>query len=70
MKASELRELGANDLAGKIEDLRVELFNLKFQNATGQLDNPMRIGEVKRDIARALTIMKERDWEPAEAATE
>lgn len=48
MQASELREISPEELRIKLDDLRQELFNLKFQNATGQLENPMRLGEVKR----------------------
>jgi len=71
MKASDIRKLSERELTDKLEALKEELFNLKFQLATGQLDNPMRVKEVKRDIARALTIMNERDWEtPNQAAGE
>ncbi|MCB2226954.1 MAG: 50S ribosomal protein L29 [Desulfarculaceae bacterium] len=57
MKATELRELSPEELAQKLEDLRQELFNLNFQHATGQLENPMRIGQTKKDIARVLTVI-------------
>ena len=59
MKAAELRELSAEELNQKLADLKQELFNLKFQHATGQLENPMRIGETKKDIARVLTLLNE-----------
>lgn len=61
MKASEIRKLNDSDLNAKLSDLKEELFNLRFQSATGQLDNPMRIREVKKDIARVKTIATERE---------
>ena len=60
MKAKEVRELSTNELEQKLEELKEELFNLRFQLATGQLDNPMRIREVRRNIARVKTVMRER----------
>jgi len=60
MKIKEIRELSDNQLYEKESELKEELFNLRFQLATGQLDNPMRIKEVKRSIARVKTIIKER----------
>lgn len=65
MKASELRELTIEELDKKIDDLKQELFNLRFQMATGQLDNPIRIRQVKRDIARTKTILRERELKEA-----
>jgi large subunit ribosomal protein L29 len=62
MKAEELRELDAGDLAEKLAESKDELFNLRFQNVTGQLDNHNRLGEVRRDIARIMTIMREREF--------
>jgi large subunit ribosomal protein L29 len=62
MKAEELRELDAGDLAEKLAESKEELFNLRFQNVTGQLDNHNRLGEVRRDIARIMTIMREREY--------
>ncbi len=59
MKPSEIREMSAADRLQKITELRQELFNLRFQMASGQFEKPHRIGEVKRDIARLLTLMKE-----------
>jgi large subunit ribosomal protein L29 len=59
MKASELRELSAEEIGEKLGDLKQELFNLKFQHATGQLENPMRVKEAKKDIARLLTVLNE-----------
>jgi large subunit ribosomal protein L29 len=60
LKASELAELSDEELAAKEADLKSELFKLRFQGATGQLDNPMRIREVKRDIARVKTVRRMR----------
>ena len=59
MKASEIRELTPAELENKLRDLKKELFNLRFQHAINQLDNPMRISAVKKDIARILTVMHE-----------
>ena len=61
MKASELAELDADELAARLAEAKEELFNLRFQNVTGQLDNPNRLGEVRRDIARILTVMGQRE---------
>ena len=61
MKASEIRELSKEDLEKKIKDLKEELFNLRFQHAINQLDNPIRLSHVKKDIARSLTILRERE---------
>ncbi len=61
MKAKQFRDLSAQELTNKLVDLKSELFNLRFQHATGQLDNPMKIKYVKRDIARVSTIMRERE---------
>ena len=59
MKASEIRELTTAELEKKLADLKAELFNLRFQHAINQLDNPMRISAVKKDIARVKTIMRQ-----------
>ncbi|MDK2821202.1 MAG: large subunit ribosomal protein [Clostridia bacterium] len=61
MKANEIRDLTTEELNQKVKELKQELFNLRFQLATGQVDNPMRIREVKRNIARAKTIIRERE---------
>ncbi|AYE34549.1 50S ribosomal protein L29 [Clostridium septicum] len=64
MKARELKELRENnpqDLKVKLNDLKAELFNLRFQLATGQLENPMRIREVKKSIAQIKTILREEE---------
>ena len=59
MKASEIRKLSANDLDAKLVELKDELFKLRFQQAVNQLDNPMRISAVKKDIARIKTIQRD-----------
>ena len=61
MKASELRELTAEELQQKLKDLKEELFNLRFQLAINQLENPMRISAVKKDIARIKTVLRENE---------
>ena len=60
MRARELRELSADELSQKVKDLKEELFNLRFQRATGQLENLMRLTQVKHDIARVNTELRER----------
>ena len=59
MKAKEIRDMNAAEMDQKIAGLKEELFNLRFQIATGQLENPMRIREVKKAIARIKTIQRE-----------
>ena len=61
MKASEIRELSAAELESKLKDLKAELFNLRFQLAINQLDNPMKIVETKKTIARILTVLREKE---------
>lgn len=61
MKANKLHELNDAELQSKLLDLKTEYFNLRFQNATGQLANPLKLREVKRDIARVKTIIRERE---------
>lgn len=61
MKAKEIRELSYVELQDKLNDLKEELFNLRFQHAVNQLDNPMRIKAVKKDIARIMTMIGELD---------
>jgi len=63
MRASELRELSTEELRAKEEELRRELFNLRFQLAAQQIESPMRIGAVRKDIARVMTIIREREPE-------
>ena len=59
MKASELRELSSVELENKLSDLKKELFNLKFQHSTNQLENPQRMVAVKKDIARVNTLLRQ-----------
>ena len=61
MKAAEIREMNHEELVAKLKDLKAELFNLRFQLAINQLDNPMRINAVKKDIARVKTIIRENE---------
>ena len=61
MKAGEIREWSSDEIRQKIDELTEELFNLRFQHATDQLENPMRVGHVRRDIARMKTVVKERE---------
>ncbi len=61
MKVSEVRELTTAELETKLKDLKAELFNLRFQLAINQLDNPMRISAVKKDIARVKTVLRENE---------
>lgn len=63
MKATEIRALSAQDLNKKLADLKTELFNLRFQHAVNQLDNSLRLVEVKKDIARVKTVLKEKELE-------
>jgi large subunit ribosomal protein L29 len=60
MKVTEIRELSNKELEEKMKELKEELFNLRFQLATGQLENMMRIQEVRRGIARVKTVLRER----------
>lgn len=59
MKVNDIRDLTVGELQKKLEELKAELFNLRFQQATNQLDNPMRIVEVKKTIARIKTVIRE-----------
>ncbi|WP_085520769.1 50S ribosomal protein L29 [Tuberibacillus sp. Marseille-P3662] len=61
MKANEARNMTTAEVEQKIKTLKEELFNLRFQLATGQLENPARIGQVRKDIARAKTVLRERE---------
>lgn len=67
MKASDIRELTADELNTKLSDLKAELFNLRFQLAINQLDNPMRIKAVKKDIARVKTVIRENELQAGNA---
>lgn len=68
MKAQEIRDLETDELHGHIAELKEEIFNLRFQHATGQLDNHRRMRQCKQDIARIRTILRERDFAAAQAA--
>lgn len=61
MKANEIKEMTLVELTNKLDDLKKELFNLRFQHAVNQLDNPMRIKAVKKDIARIKTFIREQE---------
>ncbi len=60
MKVTELRDMTADQLQAKLKELKSELFNLRFQHAINQLDNPHRISDVKKDIARVMTVLQEK----------
>jgi large subunit ribosomal protein L29 len=62
LKAADLRVMDEDELEDKLRELKETLFNLRFQHATGQLDNPMKIKEARRDIARVCTVMTERKY--------
>lgn len=61
MKVNEIRDMTQEELDLKLSELKAELFNLRFQNATNQLDNPLKIADVKKNIARVKTIIRERE---------
>jgi len=61
VKTKEIRDLTTEELNGKLSELKRELFNLRFQAATRQIENPARIGEVKKSIARVKTVIRERE---------
>ena len=67
-KAAELRELSDVDLEQRLIESRHELFNLRFQLATGKQDNSARLGQVRKEVARIATLLREREIEAAEAA--
>jgi large subunit ribosomal protein L29 len=60
MKLKEICDLSLEELKDKLKDAKIELFNLRFQLATGQLDNPLRIREARKDIARIMTVIREK----------
>jgi large subunit ribosomal protein L29 len=66
-KMAEIVELSSDELVDRLAEARRELFNLRFQLATGQLDNTARMGQVRKDIARTLTVLREREIAEAEA---
>ena len=61
MKVNEIRDLSAEELSSKLDELKQELFNLRFQHAINQLDNPHKINDVKHDIARVMTVLREKN---------
>jgi len=61
MKVKDIRDMNGAELNQKLDDLKTELFNLRFRLVTGQLENPMRIKEVRKTIARVKTILRERE---------
>ena len=61
MKATELRDMTIDELNAKLGELKEELFNLRFQLAVNQLDNPHKITDVKHDIARVMTVLREKN---------
>ena len=61
MKAKELKNLSSEELAKKLDELKKDLFMLRMQHATNQLDNPMRLNAVRKDIARIKTIIREKE---------
>ncbi len=67
MKASKFREMTKDELNARLDELKSELFNLRFQLAIGQLENPMRIREVKKNIARVKTVLRENELNSKEA---
>ena len=67
MTASEIRKLSAAEMDEKLAELKKELFNLRFQQAVNQLDNPMRISAVKKDIARIKTVQRDIELHGAES---
>jgi large subunit ribosomal protein L29 len=69
-KPGELRDLPDEELHSRLDAAKEELFNLRFQLATGQLDNPMRLKDVRHEIARIMTVLTQREIESAEAGEE
>ena len=61
--AAELRDLSADDLKQRLDEVKEELFNLRFQNATGQLDNYKRLGQLRKDVARIRMLLRQRELE-------
>jgi large subunit ribosomal protein L29 len=70
LKMSEIRDLPVEEINQKLTETKEELFNLRFQNATGQLDNYKRLRELKRDVARIKGILRERELTGIDAGTE
>ena len=70
LKMKELRDLPEEELQQRLQDTKEELFNLRFQNATGQLDNYKRLGELRKDVARLKTLLRRRELDEAARVTE
>ena len=68
MKAAELRSMSVEALESKLKELKAELFNLRFQHAINQLDNPHKIADVKKDIARVMTVLRQKEAEASKNA--
>jgi large subunit ribosomal protein L29 len=66
VKANELDELDAEELDARLAEAKAELFNLRFQHVTGQLDNYARLGQLRHDVARIMTVMRAREIQAAE----
>ncbi|MDM8523434.1 50S ribosomal protein L29 [Desulfococcaceae bacterium HSG8] len=62
MKASEIRDMSREEMDRKVDDLKEEMFSLRFQHGIGQLENPQRMKQVKRDIARLKTVIRESEY--------
>ena len=69
-KASEIRDLPVDEIERKLNETKEELFNLRFQNATGQLDNYKQLGVLRRDVARLKTLLREHDLREEEGSTD
>ena len=67
MELNKMREMTDAELAAELEKMKKELFNLRFQHVTGQLENPLKMREVRKDIARVKTIMREKELDKAQA---
>jgi large subunit ribosomal protein L29 len=65
MNAKEIRDLSTDEIRDRLAETKEELFNLRFQNATGQLDNYKRLGDLRRDVARIKTTLRQRELEEA-----
>ena len=66
LKVAEIKELSREEIESRLDETKEELFNLRFQNATGQLDNYKRIKELRRDVARIKTVLREQEMKAAE----
>ena len=68
MKANEIREMSSEELENKLKELKSELFNLRFQHAINQLDNPHKIVETRRSIAQVMTVIREKELDASKQA--